>query len=78
MLRVHTPDLCCDYTRLIVLRQVDSCGRNLAKEKEYYRRYRVCKSHAGASDVLLGGERKRYCQQCSVFHPLADFDAEKR
>jgi len=68
-LRLHTVD-CAG--------QVDSCGRNLAKEKEYYRRYRVCKSHAGASDVLLGGERKRYCQQCSVFHPLADFDAEKR
>ena len=60
------------------LLQVDGCGRNLAKEKEYYRRYRVCKSHAGAQEVVLGGEAKRYCQQCSVFHLLADFDGDKR
>jgi SBP domain len=40
--------------------QVDGCGRNLAKEKEYYRRYRVCKSHAGAQEV-------RCCTSCRHF-----------
>ena len=57
---------------------MDGCGRNLSKEKEYYRRYRVCKTHAGASEVLLKGETRRYCQQCSIFHLLADFDGDKR
>lgn len=28
--------------------------------------------------VVLGGDAKRYCQQCSVFHPLGDFDGDKR
>ena len=60
------------------LRQLESCGRNLAKEKEYYRRYRVCKSHASAAVVTLNGKAVRYCQQCSVFHPLGAFDGDKK
>lgn len=53
--------------------QVDGCGRNLAKEKEYYRRYRVCKSHAGAQEVrcwdVAAGLLHMRCIACS---PYAD------
>ena len=58
--------------------QVEECQRNLAKEKEYYRRYRVCKVHATQSVVHTCGEDRRYCQQCSVFHAVHEFDGEKR
>lgn len=48
------------------------------KEKEYYRRYRVCKLHASQPVVRTCGEDRRYCQQCSVFHAKDDFDGAKR
>ncbi len=57
---------------------MEECQRNLAKEKEYYRRYRVCKVHATQSVVHTCGEDRRYCQQCSVFHAVHEFDGEKR
>jgi SBP domain len=34
--------------------------------------------HARELTVLVEGEAKRLCQQCSTFHPLADFDGTKR
>jgi len=61
-----------------IISQVEECQRNLAKEKEYYRRYRVCKVHATQSVVHTCGEDRRYCQQCSVFHAVHEFDGEKR
>lgn len=54
------------------------CQRNLMKEKEYYRRYRVCKVHASLPIVRTCGEDRRYCQQCSVFHAVHEFDGAKR
>ena len=63
---------------LCTVLQVEECQRNLAKEKEYYRRYRVCKAHATQSVVHTCGEARRYCQQCSVFHAVHEFDGEKR
>lgn len=58
--------------------QVDGCVRNLNKDKEYYRRYRVCKTHAAAGQICMDKKVMRYCQQCSIFHELAAFDNNKR
>lgn len=58
--------------------QVVECQRNLMKEKEYYRRYRVCKVHASQPLVHTCGQDRRYCQQCSVFHAVHEFDGAKR
>lgn len=58
--------------------QVDGCARNLNKDKEYYRRYRVCKTHAAAGQICMDNKVMRYCQQCSIFHELAAFDNNKR
>eukprot|EP00898_Chlorokybus_atmophyticus_P009014 jgi/Chlat1/9113/Chrsp97S09276 len=58
--------------------QVDGCGVGLASEKEYYKRHRVCPQHAKGDAVLSGGFLQRFCQQCSRFQPLVDFDADKR
>jgi SBP domain len=35
-------------------------------------------THARKLTLHLEGEAKRLCQQCSTFHPLADFDGSKR
>lgn len=58
--------------------QVAECGRRLATEKHYYRRFRVCKKHAVQAVVHTCGRDRRYCQQCSVFHDLHEFDGSKR
>ncbi len=37
--------------RMFPTEQVPGCGRDLLREKEYYRRYRVCRNHATAREV---------------------------
>lgn len=38
---------------LLDTKQVPGCARDLAREKEYYRRYRVCRPHAVATKVTV-------------------------
>ncbi|KAA8527510.1 hypothetical protein F0562_034775 [Nyssa sinensis] len=58
--------------------QVPGCGADISGLKGYHRRHRVCLRCANASDVVLDGQSKRYCQQCGKFHILSDFDEGKR
>ncbi|KAJ0238544.1 Squamosa promoter-binding-like protein 5 [Hirschfeldia incana] len=58
--------------------QVDRCPANLTEAKQYYRRHRVCEVHAKASAATVAGARQRFCQQCSRFHELPEFDEAKR
>ena len=59
--------------------QVAGCGKDLSKEKDYYQRYRVCEEHLNLSALRLAdGKEHRFCQQCGRFHPLGDFDGEKK
>ncbi|XP_077229752.1 squamosa promoter-binding-like protein 1 [Tasmannia lanceolata] len=58
--------------------QVDACYANLNDAKDYHRRHKVCEMHAKSGNVLLGGVLQRFCQQCSRFHMLQEFDEEKR
>ncbi|VVA97703.1 unnamed protein product [Arabis nemorensis] len=58
--------------------QVDRCTANLTEAKQYYRRHRVCEVHAKASAAIVAGVRQRFCQQCSRFHELPEFDEAKR
>ncbi|KAK1389299.1 Squamosa promoter-binding-like protein [Heracleum sosnowskyi] len=57
--------------------QVESCCVDLSNEK-YYRRHKVCQLHAKALVVILAGKQQRFCQQCSRFHELIEFDNAKR
>ncbi|XVF16175.1 hypothetical protein REPUB_Repub10bG0008800 [Reevesia pubescens] len=57
---------------------VDGCKSELGKYREYYRRHRVCENHSKDPVVIVGGEEQRFCQQCSRFHGLGEFDEEKR
>ncbi|KFK38868.1 spl5 [Arabis alpina] len=58
--------------------QVDRCAANLTEAKQYHRRHRVCEVHAKASAATVAGVRQRFCQQCSRFHELPEFDETKR
>eukprot|EP00268_Persea_americana_P018221 TRINITY_DN19022_c0_g1_i1.p1 TRINITY_DN19022_c0_g1~~TRINITY_DN19022_c0_g1_i1.p1 ORF type:complete len:359 (+),score=81.23 TRINITY_DN19022_c0_g1_i1:1145-2221(+) len=59
--------------------QAEGCKVDLTNAKHYHRRHRVCEFHSKATKVLLaGGMEQRFCQQCSRFHALAEFDEVKR
>ncbi|XP_052204479.1 squamosa promoter-binding-like protein 1 isoform X2 [Diospyros lotus] len=58
--------------------QVDDCGADLMNAKEYHRRHKVCDMHSKSSRALVGNTIQRFCQQCSRFHVLQEFDEGKR
>ncbi|XWS76715.1 hypothetical protein CRYUN_Cryun01aG0201600 [Craigia yunnanensis] len=58
--------------------QVEDCGADLSKAKDYHRRHKVCEMHSKASQALVGNVMQRFCQQCSRFHILQEFDEGKR
>ncbi|KAJ9671596.1 hypothetical protein PVL29_025351 [Vitis rotundifolia] len=58
--------------------QAEKCGADLTDAKRYHRRHKVCEVHAKAAVVEVAGLRQRFCQQCSRFHELSEFDEAKR
>lgn len=58
--------------------QADNCSVDLTDSKQYHRRHKICEFHAKATVVLVNGLQQRFCQQCSRFHGLAEFDDTKR
>ncbi|XP_010276543.1 PREDICTED: squamosa promoter-binding-like protein 1 [Nelumbo nucifera] len=58
--------------------QVKDCGADLSNAKDYHRRHKVCEMHSKASKALVDNVMQRFCQQCSRFHVLQEFDEGKR
>ncbi|CAI9089354.1 OLC1v1023917C1 [Oldenlandia corymbosa var. corymbosa] len=58
--------------------QAEKCSADLGDAKQYHRRHKVCELHAKAQMVVVAGIRQRFCQQCSKFHELSEFDETKR
>ncbi|KAL5985057.1 Squamosa promoter-binding-like protein, partial [Asimina triloba] len=58
--------------------QVDDCKGDLTNAKDYHRRHKVCEFHSKTTKALVGQQMQRFCQQCSRFHPLFEFDEGKR
>nr|AIL95846.1 SQUAMOSA promoter binding-like transcription factor [Gossypium hirsutum] len=58
--------------------QVEDCRADLSKAKDYHRRHKVCDVHSKATKALVGNVMQRFCQQCSRFHVLQEFDEGKR
>ncbi|CAK8544455.1 unnamed protein product [Lathyrus sativus] len=58
--------------------QVEDCRADLNNAKDYHRRHKVCEVHSKASKALVGNTMQRFCQQCSRFHLLQEFDEGKR
>ncbi|KAJ4845582.1 hypothetical protein Tsubulata_049783 [Turnera subulata] len=58
--------------------QVYGCNKDLSSSKEYHKRHKVCDVHSKTAKVIVKGIEQRFCQQCSRFHLLAEFDDGKR
>ncbi|CAL9239983.1 unnamed protein product [Arabidopsis halleri] len=58
--------------------QVYGCNMDLSSSKDYHKRHRVCEAHSKTSVVVVKGLEQRFCQQCSRFHFLSEFDDGKR
>lgn len=58
--------------------QVEGCNLDLTSAKDYHRRHRICESHSKSPKVIVAGVERRFCQQCSRFHNLSEFDDKKR
>ncbi|WOL17955.1 squamosa promoter-binding-like protein 16 [Canna indica] len=57
---------------------VDGCRADLSKCRDYHRRHKVCEVHSKTPVVMVRGQEQRFCQQCSRFHLLVEFDEVKR
>ncbi|XP_073295230.1 squamosa promoter-binding-like protein 13A [Primulina huaijiensis] len=57
---------------------VDGCDADLRLSGDYHRRHKVCEIHSKSPKVIIGGRDQRFCQQCSRFHLLVEFDEGKR
>nr|CAB3481543.1 unnamed protein product [Digitaria exilis] len=57
---------------------VEGCTADLSKCRDYHRRHKVCEAHSKTPVVVVAGRQMRFCQQCSRFHLLAEFDDTKR
>ncbi|KAM7267693.1 hypothetical protein ACFE04_009859 [Oxalis oulophora] len=58
--------------------QVLGCNKDLSSSKDYHKRHKVCEVHSKTAKVIVNGIEQRFCQQCSRFHLLAEFDDGKR
>ncbi|XP_058104439.1 squamosa promoter-binding-like protein 7 [Magnolia sinica] len=58
--------------------QVEGCHVALLNAKDYHRRHKVCEMHSKAPRVVVLGIEQRFCQQCSRFHVVSEFDDSKR
>ncbi|CAA2954558.1 squamosa promoter-binding 9 [Olea europaea subsp. europaea] len=58
--------------------QVEGCKVDLSDSKAYYSRHKVCGMHSKSRKVIVAGLEQRFCQQCSRFHQLSEFDQGKR
>ncbi|KAJ6729928.1 SQUAMOSA PROMOTER-BINDING-LIKE PROTEIN 8 [Salix viminalis] len=56
----------------------EGCNADLTHAKHYHRRHKVCEFHSKAATVFAAGLTQRFCQQCSRFHILSEFDNGKR
>ncbi|XP_052206564.1 squamosa promoter-binding protein 1-like [Diospyros lotus] len=65
-------------TNCLRMCQAEKCTADLSDAKQYHRRHRVCELHAKAPVVMIAGIRQRFCQQCSRFHEISEFDENKR
>mmetsp|Transcript_11324 Transcript_11324/g.32133 ORF Transcript_11324/g.32133 Transcript_11324/m.32133 type:complete len:397 (-) Transcript_11324:540-1730(-) len=58
--------------------KVQGCGRPVKHLKTLNIRYRICDEHVKAEHVVVDGEKRRFCQQCSRLQLVSEFDGNKR
>lgn len=52
---------------------VDDCISDLSNCRDYHRRHKVCELHSKTAQVLINGQKQRFCQQCSRYFCLFSF-----
>lgn len=67
-----------NYHTEVPVCQVHGCNKDLSSSKDYHKRHKVCDEHSKTAIVIVNGIEQRFCQQCSRFHLLAEFDEGKR
>ncbi|VAI85025.1 unnamed protein product [Triticum turgidum subsp. durum] len=58
--------------------QVDGCHADLGDDRDYHRRHKVCEPHTKSTLVRIKNIEHRFCQQCSRFHLVQEFDEGKK
>ncbi|RWW32401.1 hypothetical protein BHE74_00022361 [Ensete ventricosum] len=53
--------------------QVEGCNIDLNGAKEYHRKHRVCETHSKYPKVVVAGQERRFCQQCSRLLDVKQF-----
>nr|GMD25588.1 squamosa promoter-binding-like protein 6 [Ipomoea batatas] len=71
-------DIVMKFSSQVPVCQVHGCNRDLRNSKHYHRKHKVCPEHSIAAQVVVNGAEQRFCQQCSRFHIIAEFDDKKR
>ncbi|KAL8486694.1 hypothetical protein ACS0TY_022932 [Phlomoides rotata] len=57
--------------------QVEGCNLDLKSANDYHRRHRISETHSKTPNVIIAGKECHFCQQCSRFHDLSEFDDKK-
>lgn len=57
---------------------VYGCNKDLSSSKDYHKKHKVCELHSKSPKVIVNGLEQRFCQQCSRFQLLGEFDDGKR
>jgi len=57
--------------------RVDGCEMKLSDMSKYARRHRICEVHLKSLDVMWKGKRQRFCQKCTRFQELSQFDGAR-
>ncbi|XP_022864421.1 squamosa promoter-binding-like protein 6 isoform X2 [Olea europaea var. sylvestris] len=70
--------LCTNLHSRLPVCQVYGCNKDLSSSKDYHKRHKVCDVHSKTAVVIVNGIEQRFCQQCSRFQVLAEFDEGKR
>ncbi|KAL5730440.1 hypothetical protein ACHQM5_003261 [Ranunculus cassubicifolius] len=76
-LKITSTEPWCKFEKLIQC-QAENCKADLAEAKAYFRKHKVCEVHSKDPVVMVCGLRQRFCQQCSRFHSVTEFDDTKR
>lgn len=73
-------DCYCDGTDALATTesQVEGCTADLSALRHYHKRYKVCQDHLKMDHLMHEGVVQRFCQQCSRFHQIAEFEGDRR
>lgn len=58
--------------------RVQGCETVLSAVSKYAKRHRICETHLKSLEVIWKGKKQRFCQKCTRFQDLSQFDSTRR